>query len=261
MSPLIDAGVNLTSSQFAGETAAIITEARAHGVKSMLVIGCDLPGSRAALQLAQEFDLYATAGIHPHDAKSAADGFESELAELAKHSQVVAIGECGLDYNRDFSPRPVQRDVFSRQLALAARLGKPVYLHERDAHEDQLALLQEYQVQGVLHCFTGDQKALENYLDLGLYIGITGWVCDERRGDALQRLIPLIPEDRLLLETDAPSLLPRTISPKPKSRRNTPANLRYVAEQVAALRQTDVAKLAAASTSNFRRLFGVTSSC
>ena len=174
---------------------------------------------------------------------------------LANNKQVIAIGECGLDYNRDFSPRDIQRNIFSRQLKLAEQLDLPVYLHERDASEDMLSILQSHKVRGVLHCFTGDEDALKHYLALGLYIGITGWVCDERRGEALQQLIPSIPLERLLIETDAPFLIPRTITPKPKSRRNEPCYLPYVCQTIADLKGLEFATVAKQTTLNFQQLF------
>ncbi|KPH62965.1 YchF/TatD family DNA exonuclease [Pseudoalteromonas sp. NEC-BIFX-2020_002] len=252
---LIDAGVNLTNHQFDAQHEAIITRAKAHDVGQMLLIGCDVSTSQQALTLAQDYELLATAGVHPHDAKSVDEQLETQLRHLAANSKVVAIGECGLDYNRDFSPRDVQRSVLHRQLTLAEQLDLPVYLHERDASEDMLAILKMYSVRGVLHCFTGDQQALEQYLALGLHIGITGWVCDERRGKELQQLVPLIPLDKLLIETDAPFLIPRTITPKPKSRRNEPCFLPYICQTIASLKNIEFTAVAEQTTLNFQQLF------
>ena len=252
---LIDAGVNLTNHQFDEQHSAIIMRAKAQHVSQMLLIGCDINSSQQAINLAQQYKLLATAGVHPHDAKSADGKLETQLRTLAAHPEVVAIGECGLDYNRDFSPRETQRSVLHRQLTLAVELNLPVYLHERDASEDMLAILQQYSVRGVLHCFTGDQHALEQYLSLGLYIGITGWVCDERRGKALQQLIPLLPLERLLIETDAPFLIPRSLTPKPKSRRNEPSYLPHICETIASLKDLEFATVAKQTTLNFQQLF------
>ena len=254
---LIDAGVNLTNAQFNNEYDEIIARANAAHVKSMLIIGCDIQSSEHALELALKHQLFCTAGIHPHDAKSATDKLETQLSTLANNKHVIAIGECGLDYNRDFSPRDVQRSVFRRQLALAEKLNLPVYLHERDATDDMLMILNEFNVRGVLHCFTGNADALKSYLDLGLYIGITGWICDERRGLALQELLPSIPLERLLIETDAPFLIPRTITPKPKSRKNEPALLPYVCQTVAKLYNIDTKTVAHYTSKNFYQLFNL----
>jgi TatD DNase family protein len=184
----------------------------------------------------------------------------AHLEELLALPAVVAVGECGLDYFRDFSPRPAQRAAFVAQLEIAARTGKPVFLHQRDAHEDFTAILTEHRAAlsgGVAHCFTGGPEELEAYLGLDLSIGITGWVCDERRGGALRTAVPRIPRERLVLETDAPYLLPRDLAPPPKSRRNEPAYLAHIAATVAALRGESLASVAAASTQNAVRLFGL----
>jgi TatD DNase family protein len=225
------------------------------------VTGASAQGSRTAARLAQAAPgrLFATAGVHPHHAGELDAALLAELADLLGEPQVVAVGECGLDYFRDFSPRPVQRAAFAQQLALAAAAGKPVFLHERDAHADFLAILREHWPQlgagGVAHCFTGEGAQLERYLELGLAIGITGWLCDERRGAHLVPLMGMIPAGRLLLETDGPYLLPRDLSPKPASRRNEPAFLPHIAAAIARARHESYAHLARHSTAAARRLF------
>lgn len=179
---------------------------------------------------------------------------------MLRHPRVVAVGECGLDYFRNLSPPAAQRAAFNLQLELAAELGKPVFLHQRESHLDFMAILRDFAPRlsgGVAHCFTGDRGQLEDYLDLGLCIGITGWVCDERRGAHLHDLLPAIPADRLMLETDAPYLLPRNLRPKPQSRRNEPMHLVQVASMVAALRGESLGSVAASTTSNASRFFGL----
>lgn len=174
-------------------------------------------------------------------------------------TQVAAVGECGLDYFRNFSPRASQIAAFRAQLELAAQVGKPVFLHERDAHEDFLSILREYRprlVGAVAHCFTGDLPQARAYQDLGLHIGITGWICDERRGLHLRDVVRAIPADRLLIETDAPYLLPRDLSPKPRSRRNEPMYLPQVLRAVAAARGESPQELASQTTRNALALFG-----
>ena len=259
MAQWCDIGVNLFSAQFEADRAAIVQRAADAGVTSLLLIGSDLAESRQNIAFCQQHaGCYTTAGIHPHQAASATMGWQQQLQQLLSQPEVVAAGECGLDFNRDFSPRPVQQQIFAEQLQLAKAAAKPLYLHERDAFDTQLAMLKEQQINlGVAHCFTGDLKQLQAYLDLGLYIGITGWVCDERRGQALQQALRYIPADRLLLETDAPYLLPRTLQPKPKSRRNEPAFLPAIAQFVAGLTATDIATLAAQTLANSRRLFAL----
>jgi TatD DNase family protein len=246
---LIDIGSNLTHSSFAADLDQVIGRAVAAGVARQVVTGTDLASSRAAADLAARHPrmLWSTAGVHPHHAISLEPALQANLEELLALPQVVAVGECGLDYFRDFSPRPAQRAAFLAQLELAARTGKPVFLHQRDAHADFTAILSEHRAAlrgGVAHCFTEGPEELEAYLGLDLSIGITGWVCDERRGGAL-------------LETDAPYLLPRDLTPKPKSRRNEPAYLPHIAATVALLRGESLASVAEAATQNAVRLFGL----
>ena len=253
-----DTGVNLFSTQFALDRDAVLVRAIQAGVSHLLLIGSDLSESEQNIAFCQQHpSCFSTAGVHPHQAARVDTSWLTLLSELLASPQVVAVGECGLDFNRDFSPRPIQQQVFAEQLQLAKSSAKPVYLHERDAFDTQIAMLLEHQIShGVAHCFTGDSQQLKAYLDLGLYIGITGWVCDERRGQALQQALRYIPADRLLLETDAPYLLPRTLTPKPSSRRNEPAFLPAVASVVAQLTGTDIDTLAAQTLNNSRSLFG-----
>jgi len=259
--PLIDIGINLTHDSYDDDREAVITRARAAGVMQMVVTGATLAGSAQALSLARAHRgrLFATAGVHPHHAADLDAAALAELATLAGCPEVVAVGECGLDYFRDFSPRPAQRQAFHHQLELARRIGKPVFLHQRDAHDDFLAILREHasEWRGVAHCFTGAGEQLHAYLQLGLAIGITGWICDERRGAHLAALMPQVPAARLLLETDGPYLLPRDLVPKPASRRNEPAYLPHIAATVARARGETLASIAQSSTAAARALFGI----
>ena len=252
-----DIGVNLFSAQFDTDRELVLQRAAEQGVRQFILIGSDLAETQLNLAFCQQTTLcYSTAGVHPHQASAVNSDWLTLLTKLAQQPKVVAIGECGLDFNRDFSPRPVQQQVFAAQLQLAKQLDKPVYLHERDAFDCQIAMLKEQQIQhGVAHCFTGNSDELKAYLDLGLYIGITGWLCDERRGDALRQALAYIPPDRLLLETDAPYLLPRTLRPKPANRRNEPAFLPVIAAAVAELKQLSLAELAQITSDNCSRLF------
>lgn len=257
-----DAGVNLFSTQFDSDRADVLLRAKHAGIKRLVFIGSDIAESQHNLLQCQPNPNYrTTAGVHPYQAAAITDDWLDRLKHLLASPQVAAVGECGLDFNRDFSPRPQQQLVFAEQLQLARHCHKPVYLHERDAFATQLAMLKEHQIShGIAHCFTGDITQLKAYLDVGLYIGITGWVCDERRGQALQQAINYIPSDRLLLETDAPYLLPRNISPKPLTRRNEPALLPAIAEKVAELRNCSLAELAAHCWRNSTALFGFSDS-
>lgn len=259
---LIDIGINLAHDSYDHDRDAVLERAAAAGVVQMIVTGSSGGSTRKAIELARAHPgrLFATAGVHPHHATSLSDALLDELAELARLPEVVAVGECGLDYFRDYSPRDVQRQAFHRQLELAARIGKPVFLHQRDAHEDFVAILREHLPRlagGVAHCFTGTGPELECYLDMGLAIGITGWICDERRGTHLVPLVSAIPADRLLVETDGPYLLPRDLQPKPATRRNEPAFLPHVAAAVARARGEPLEVLAASSTAAARRIFGL----
>jgi TatD DNase family protein len=256
---LIDIGINLAHATYDGDRAAVIERARAAGVMQMIVTGSSPESSARAVDLARTHPgtLFATVGVHPHHAGELTAEVTSELETLARDPVVVAVGECGLDYFRDFSSRAAQQQAFHRQLELAAHLGKPVFLHQRDSHDDFAAILREHAAawRGVAHCFTGAGEELACYLDLGLAIGVTGWICDERRGTHLLALMPRIPRDRLLLETDGPYLLPRTLRPKPASRRNEPAYLPEIASAVARARGETLASLALSSTAAARALF------
>ncbi|WP_107852773.1 3'-5' ssDNA/RNA exonuclease TatD [Oceanimonas marisflavi] len=257
---MIDIGVNLTSSQFDKDREAVLERALAAGVTGLVLTGTSLAESRAVAELAAAYPglCYATAGVHPHDASTFDDRTLNELRELAALPQVVAVGECGLDFNRDFSPRPQQEAAFEAQLALAAELQLPVFMHCRDAHERFMAMLAPWRDKlpaAVLHCFTGSEAELKDCLALDLHIGITGWICDERRGAELQRLVSLIPAERLMIETDSPYLIPRDLSPKPRSRRNEPAYLPHIAGRIAACRGEDTAGLIAVTSATSRAFF------
>jgi TatD DNase family protein len=257
---LIDIGVNLAHDSFDADRADVLERAHRAGVEQMIVTGSSGASTRMAIELARQQPqrLFATAGVHPHHATELDDALYAELETLAGVSEVVAIGECGLDYFRDYSPRPAQRRAFERQLELAGRSTKPVFLHQRDAHEDFLAMVREHRPHlsgGVAHCFTGSEAQLRSYLELDLAVGITGWICDERRGTHLLGLMRDIPAARLLLETDAPYLLPRDLTPRPHTRRNEPAYLAHIAAVVARARAESVETLAANSTQATRALF------
>jgi TatD DNase family protein len=257
----VDIGINLTHDSYDNDRDAVMARAVAAGVVQMVVTGASAEGSRKAVALAHAHPgtLYATTGVHPHHATELTNELAHELEGLAHRPEVVAVGECGLDYFRDFSPRDVQRAAFARQLEIAARVGKPVFLHQRDAHEDFVAILREHvgalSAGAVAHCFTGQENELEDYLRMGLHIGITGWVSDERRGAHLLPLMRRIPADRLMIETDGPYLLPRDLKPKPASRRNEPAYLPHIAATVARARGESVEQLAASTTATARQFF------
>ena len=259
---LIDIGPNLAHDSFQDDLPAVLQRAQEAGVAQMVVTGSDAASAREALRLAQQHPglLFATAGLHPHHASDLDTDTLVLFRDLAQQPGVVALGEMGLDFFRDISPRKDQEQAFHQQLQLAVELNRPVFLHQRDAHERFLPILKEYREHipaAVAHCFTGSEKELNDYLDLDLHIGITGWICDERRGAHLLDIVQSIPDNRLMLETDSPYLMPRTIRPRPKTRRNEPANLPYVLATVAQVRKQSEAHVARATTATARQFFGL----
>jgi TatD DNase family protein len=262
---LIDIGINLTHPSFASDAEAVLQHAYAAGVSQLVLTGTSIEESEKALLLCETLDgeaqrLFSTAGVHPHDASQWAADSAQQLRALLVDPRVRAVGECGLDFNRDFSPRPQQEKALEEQLALAVELDMPVFLHERDASQRLLEILRDYRDRlpaAVVHCFTGEKRALFGYLDLDLHIGITGWICDERRGLHLQPLVREIPRGRLMLESDAPYLLPRSLRPKPKSNRNEPSYLGEVLAEVARHREESVTALSQHSSACARAFFGL----
>jgi len=262
---LVDIGANLTHESFRHDFDDVLVRAHAHGVTQLVVTGASAQGARDALELARTHPgvLFATAGVHPHHASDFDADTETLLRELHGHAEVVAVGETGLDYHRNFSPRDAQLFAFERQLQLGVACGKPLFLHQRDAHADFIALMDTVRGQvgpAVVHCFTGERAELFDYLDRDFYVGITGWICDERRGSHLRELVKHIPPDRLLLETDAPYLLPRNVSPMPSHRRNEPMYLAHICAEVARDRGEEVELTAANATAAARRFFGLPTS-
>lgn len=256
----IDIGVNLTDSAFNKDLEDVLERAIENGVTQMVVTGTTADESEQAVALCTKYSdtLRCTAGVHPHYASEFTPETEKFLRDLYKEPSVVAVGETGLDFNRNFSTPEQQIKAFEVQLELAAECGLPLFLHERDAFKKQFEMLKSYRDQisnAVAHCFTGEKEALYGYLDLDLHIGITGWVCDERRGSHLHPLLKEIPANRLMLETDAPYLLPRDLKPKPKSRRNEPVHLPHIAQKVASLVNKPVELLSEQTLQNTRRFF------
>ena len=259
---LVDIGVNLTSNQFKQDLDAVITDAIECGVSKMVVTGTNIAESKNALLLTEKYAdvLYSTAGIHPHHAKEFSKESVCQLEKLLENKNVVAVGECGLDFNRNFSEPEDQLTCFEAQLELAVEKQMPVFLHQRDAHKDFLKILSLYINKipaAVAHCFTGNEKELNDYLELGLYIGITGWICDERRGEELKSIVNKIPLNRLMIETDAPYLLPRDLKPRPKLRRNEPKYLPHICQTVASCYQESAEIIEKHCYENSIRFFGL----
>ena len=248
---VVDIGANLTHSAFSHDLPQTVQKAREAGVCQIMVTGTTVDETMAAIRIAEEFGLCASAGVHPHHARDCGPQTIPALRELARNPRIVAIGECGLDFNRNYSPHPDQEKWFVAQLELGLELGMPLFLHSRDAHPRFYEILKHHGVrQAVAHCFTGEKKELHAYLELGLYIGITGWICDERRGHHLLDLVKEVPKERLLLETDSPYLTPRDLQPQPKARRNEPAFLPHIARAVARALGRPAEEIAAETTRN-----------
>ena len=262
MSHFIDIGVNLTNKSLARNLDAVIERAKAVGVMQMVVTGTNIEESQKAIELCEQYpeQLICTAGIHPHHASDWKPDTETILRQLAENDCVRAVGETGLDFNRNYSPREAQIEAFRQQLELAISIDKPIFAHQRDAHDEFIQILREYRNQLtniVVHCFTDNKTALFDYLDLECHIGVTGWICDERRGDELARLVKFIPDNRLMAETDAPYLLPRDLAEKPKNRVNEPAYLPHIVKAIAHHQNREMEVVAAQCLKTSQLFFGI----
>lgn len=263
---MIDIGANLAHDSFDRDRDAVLARATAAGVTHIVLTGScfDSNARSLALARAQPRALSCTAGLHPHHAADWDAALAAQIREHAADAHCRAVGECGLDYFRDLSPRDAQRRAFTAQLDIAVDTGRPVFLHQRDAHADFLAILREYRQHlnaACVHCFTDTQAALEDYLDLDCHIGITGWICDERRGTHLLDAVRVIPAERLMIESDAPYLMPRTLPrdmKKTAGRRNEPAFLPWVRDAVAAARSQSPEHVAESTTRTARAFFRLT---
>jgi len=259
---MIDIGANLTHDSFDKDRDEVIESAKLVGVHTFIITGSDVACSKKAKDLAEKYSdcCYATAGIHPHHALEFNAESLVELEQLLTDDKVVAVGETGLDYFRDFSPRAAQVFSFEQHIQLAIDNHMPLFLHQRDAHKDFFPIIKEYRDQlsnVVVHCFTDNERALFDYLDLDCYIGITGWICDERRGQHLLDLVQNIPSDRLMIETDSPYLMPRNLKPKPKSRRNEPKYLPHIAAFIANQMNISYQQLVDQTTRNSQIFFNI----
>ena len=260
--PLIDIGANLTHESFSSDFDDVTARAQQANINHLIITGSDVKDSSKAIALATANPklFSATAGIHPHHADQYSDKTHQALDELLQLDIVKAVGETGLDFFRDVSPRDQQIQSFLAHLTLAKKFNKPLFLHQRDAHGTFLEILTKHRdsvSKVVVHCFTDTAEALRDYLDLDCYIGITGWICDERRGAHLLECVDSIPLNRLMIETDAPYLMPRNLRPKPKTRRNEPCTLPVVLEAIASVRPESAEELALASTENAIQFFAL----
>jgi len=255
---LTDTHTHLDFPEFDGDRERVIEQALAAGVRAIVNVGTDLDSSRAAVALAGAHpQIYAAVGVHPHDAKTMTVEILEELRTLAKHPKVVAIGEIGLDFYRDLSPREKQRQVFEQQLALASETGKPVIIHDREAHKEVMAILRRWaegcqQPVGVLHCFSGDLAMAQEAIKLGFYISIAGPVTfpNARR---LRELVRQLPLEKLLVETDCPYLTPHPH----RGKRNEPAYVKLVAQEVTHIKGLTLEEVARVTSDNARALFAL----
>jgi TatD DNase family protein len=259
-----DIGINLTSKQFNNDVAAVIQRAISAHVQPMILTGTSITNSRQGSALALQYSgvLYATAGIHPHDAKHFNHESINELKQLLQQPAVVSVGECGLDFDRDFSPRPVQEKCYEAQLQLAVEIKKPLFLHERAAFKRFNALTDNFSSglpKAVVHCFTGTLQEAKTYLDKGYYLGFTGAISDVKRFAHLQEVIAYTPMDRMMIETDAPYMMPKNVDRKVlqlhQERRNEPAFLRYVAATIAHIKNIALEDVAMQTTLNAKLFF------
>ncbi|NIF07120.1 hydrolase TatD [Chryseobacterium sp. Tr-659] len=259
MNTYIDIGINLTNRQFYDEHDEIINRALYHGVEHMILTGTSVRGSKESSEIAENYPeiLFSTAGIHPHDAKSFNQESIKELRKLLELDHVISVGECGLDFDRDFSPRPVQEKCYQEQLELAIEVNKPLFLHERAAFKRFNDITDEYLSrlpEAVVHCFTGTLEEAKIYLDKGFYLGFTGAISDEKRFKHLEDVIKYVPLDRMMIETDAPFMLPKNM-PRTQNRRNEPSFLLYVAQTIARLKRISISEVADETTEIARNFF------
>lgn len=259
MNTYIDIGINLTNKQFYNEHEEIISRVLDHGIEHMILTGTSIRGSKESAEIAEEYPeiLFSTAGIHPHDAKSFNEQSISELRKLLKQDHVVSVGECGLDFDRDFSPRPIQEKCYQAQLELSVEVNKPLFLHERSAFKRFNEITDDYLSQlpeAVIHCFTGTLNEAKTYLDKGFYLGFTGAISDEKRFKHLEDVIKYVPLDRMMIETDAPFMLPKNM-PGRQNRRNEPSFLPYVAQTIAHLKKISISEVADETTETARNFF------
>jgi len=251
---LFDTHGHLLDERFDDDREALIADLPAQGIVGFVEIGTDIAESTKAAALAARVDyIYAAVGVHPHEAKDAPDDYLDRLCTLSQQPKVVAIGEIGLDYHYDFSPRDVQKKVFEQQLSLAAEIGLPVALHMREATQDMMAILREHRgVRGVMHCFSGSAETAEECIDMGLYVSFAGTVTFKNARKTVEAA-EAVPMERILAETDSPYL-----SPEPKrGRRNDPRNVRYVIEKLAAVKGVSFKEMCDINIANAKGLYAI----
>ena len=252
---LADSHAHIDDERFDADRDEVVARALAAGVSLIVNIGADMASSARSVALAEKYPgIYAAVGMHPHDSQDMKETDYRQLEQWANHPKVVAIGEIGLDYHYDLSPRPVQKEVFLRQLDVARKTGKPFIIHEREAHADMLDIIRNAArgLNGVFHCFSGSVETAREYLKMGFYISVAGPVTFPKSVKT-KEVAKAVPLDRLLVETDSPYLTPQPF----RGKRNEPAYVRLVAEEIANLRDISLAELAETTTANVRRLFNI----
>ena len=256
---LVDTHAHLVGSEFDADRDEVIARAHDAGVSTIITVGTEVESGQRSIELAENYPgILAAVGVHPHQSSTATEADIESIARLAEHPKVVAIGEIGLDFYRDYSPRDSQLPVFQQQLEMAARLDLPVIIHCRQAHEEMLAILYNWTARhadrpspGVIHCFMGDTETSRQYLEMGFYLSLGGYITYPVNRDA-HDVIRGIPANRLMVETDCPFLTPQRF----RGQRNEPAYVRYTAEELAGIRGVPLETLARETTENVRRLFG-----
>ena len=258
---LIDIGANLTHDQLLSNIHSVIERFKKANIKKVIITSSNLTDTKKALDLIKKFPqiFFTTIGFHPHNAKDFKDEDLISMSSFAENSHVISLGECGLDYYREYSPKNEQIDCFEKQLDLNTKLNLPTFLHERGAHSDFYSILKKYIDhidKSVVHCFTGTKEELSKYLDIGCYIGITGWITDLDRGSHLHDIIKFIPEDKLMVETDAPYLIPKNI-PHNENLVNEPSFLPYVVEEIAKCLNKDIEYICRQTYTNTKTFFKI----
>lgn len=253
----IDIGANLTSKRFDDKLDNIIKDSFNNDIDSIIITGTTLNGSKSAKNIVArypQYKLYYTVGLHPHEAKNFNKKYVNEFKKLLIDPKAVAVGECGLDYNRNLSPKEKQIEAFEEQIKLAIEVNKPLFLHERDASDDFIKILSKYtnKIKAVVHCFTGNKETVKKYVEMGFYIGLTGWICDEKRNKNVIEAIPEIPLNKMMIETDAPFL-----NPLCPAHLNVPNNVKYVGKKLANVLGIEEKELSQILLNNTKSFFGI----
>ncbi len=258
---LIDIGANITHPQLHNQIDRVVENMKTQNISKTIITSSNLEDTKIALDIINSYPeiFYTTVGFHPHNAKDFIQEDIDTIIEYSENKKVLAIGECGLDYYREYSAKRDQLFCFEEQLKIAKNINSPVFLHERKAHEDFVMVLKKYILEienVVVHCFTGTKDELDTYLEMGCYIGITGWITDLNRGKHLHDLLKYIPEDKLMIETDAPYLTPKNL-PFKNTGINEPSYLKYVVQSISECLNKDMSYIEEITINNTKRFFSI----